>query len=125
MKKLQALFFYVFVCITAISCMHNDHNINITYSEDDHYYSMNAHFPKSETRNVEEYMDSRIGRKRNISLANTQTDATLTLDDHTIFYMKKYPGFVEIKLDKNVNSDDSYYEIKSMCEGIKKLLAHN
>ena len=105
--------------------MHNGHHINITYSEDDYYYSMNAYFPKSETRNVEEYMDNRIGRKSNMSLANIQTDATLTLDDYTIFYMKKYPGVLEIKLDKNENSDDSCHEIKSMCEGIKKLLAHN
>ena len=124
MKKLFVLFFAL-ACITTISCMHNGHNINITYNDDDHYYSMNAHFPKGETRNVEEYMDSRIGRKSNMSLANTQTDATLTLDDHTIFYMKKYPGFVEIKQDKNANSDSSYHEIKSLCDGIKKLLTHN
>ena len=40
--------------------------------------------------------------------------------DHTTFYIKKYAGFLEIKLNKEENSDEAYQRIKSMCEGIKK-----
>ncbi|MEP6949266.1 MAG: hypothetical protein ABI863_08335 [Ginsengibacter sp.] len=124
MKKLPALFFYALVCIVSgMSCIHNDHDTDISISEDDHYYSMDAHFSKHKMRNVEEYMDSRIGRRSNTSFTNSQMDAMLTLDDHTTFYIKKYPGRLEIKLDKNENSDESYHGIKSMCDGIKKLLA--
>ncbi|KAA9039585.1 hypothetical protein FW778_12290 [Ginsengibacter hankyongi] len=123
MKKLTALLFCALACITLTSCWHNDHDISISYSEDGQYYSMNAHFPKNRTKDIENYKDRRIGSKSNISFENTKTDATLTLDDHTTFYMKKYPGFVQIKLDKNKNSSDSYHEIKSMCQGIKKVLA--
>ena len=122
MKKLPALFLYVIACVTVTSCMQNDHNINISYSEDALYYSMNAHFPKNRTREVDDYMDSRIGEKSNISFTNARTDATFTLNDHTTFYMKKYPGFIEIKLDKDKNSDEAYRQVKSMCEGIKILL---
>jgi hypothetical protein len=121
MKKLQALF-YVLTCITISSCMHHDGNINISYSESDHYYSMKADFNRSRTRDVEEYMDKKIGTRSNMSFVNARIDGTLALDDHTTFYIKKYPGYVEIKLDKDENSGDAYQQIKSMCEGIKKVL---
>src|SRR5689334_21021216 len=118
MKKFQALF-YMVACITVISCMHGDGNLNISYHESDHYYSMSADFSKSKTRDVEEYMDSRIERRSNMSFVNSRIDGTLALDDHTTFYIKKYPGYVTIKLDKDKNSTDAYRQIKSMCEGIK------
>jgi hypothetical protein len=73
-------------------------------------------------RNVEEYMDNRIGRRSNMSFVNSRIDGTLALDDHTTFYIKKYPGRLEIKLDKDKNSYEAYQGIKSMCDGIKKLL---
>ena len=120
MKKLQALF-YALVCITAVSCMHHG-NIDITYSESDKYYSMDAYFNKNQTREVDEYLDRRIGRKSNMSFDNSRIDATITLDDHTSFYLKKFPGVLKIKLDKDRNSNESYHEIKSMCIGIKKVL---
>ena len=121
MKKLLPLF-YALACITMISCMHNG-NIHISYSEAGHYYSMKANFSKSKTRNVEEYMDEKIGAGSNTSFVNTRFDGQLTLDDHTTFYIKKHPGLIEIRLDKNENSDEAYLRIKSMCEGIKKVLA--
>ena len=76
--------------------------------ESDHYYSMNADFSKSKTRDVEEYMDNRIGTRSNMSFVNSRIDGTIALDDHTTFYIKKYPGYIEIKLDKDKNSGDAY-----------------
>lgn len=102
--------------------MHHDHDISLTYNDSDHYYSMNADFSKRKTRDLEEYMDRKIGAGSNMSFANTQSDATFTLDDHTTFYMKKYPGHIEIKFDKDENSNEAYHRIRSMCEGFKKLL---
>jgi hypothetical protein len=125
MKKLPALFFYAITCIiTGVSCIRsNDNgNVNVTVNESDHYYSMNADFSKNKTRAVEEYMDSRIGRRSNMSFVNSRIDGTLALDDHTTFYIKKYPGYIEIKLDKDKNSDNAYWQVKSMCVGIKKLI---
>lgn len=122
MKKLPALF-YALACITIISCMHNDNgNINITLSESDHYYSMNAHFSRSKTRAVEEYMNRRIGTLINMSFVNSRINGKLALDDHTTFYIKKYPGYIKLKLDKDENSDQAYHRIKAMCEGIKKVI---
>jgi 6-phosphogluconolactonase/glucosamine-6-phosphate isomerase/deaminase len=84
---------------------------------------MLAHFSKSQTTNVDEYMDARIGRTSNMSFVNSRIDGKLALDDHTTFYIRKYPGFIEIKLDKDENSDDAYHRIKAMCEGIKKVIS--
>jgi len=125
MKKLVTLFFYALACITITSCMHSNHNINIAYSDYDHYYTMNAHFPRSETRDVDEFMDDRIGKGSKMSFVNSRIDGTITLDDHTKFYIKKSPGVLEIKFDKDENTDEAYHTIKSMCQGIKKVLTHN
>jgi hypothetical protein len=86
---------------------------------------MNAYFPKNKTRDVDEYMDDRIGRRSKMSFVNSRIDGTIALDDHTKFYIKKSPGVLEIKLDKDENSDEAYHEIKLMCQGIKKILTHN
>ncbi len=125
MKKLPALFFSPIICIiTAFSCTHSSDNgdTSLSFSESDQYYAMNAHFSKSQTRDVEEYMDSRIGTGSNMSFVNSRIDGKLALDDHTTFYIKKSPGILKIKLDKDENSDEAYHRIKAMCEGIKKVL---
>ena len=64
-----------------------------------------------------------MGNKNHFSFKHAETDATITLDDGTKFYMKLLPGELKVKLDKDENSYDSYYEIKSMCDGIKNTLA--
>ena len=124
MKKLTVLFFSVLAFVSLISCLHNNHNTNIAYSEYSHYYTMNAHFPRSETRDVDEYMDDRIGNVSKMSFVNSRIDGVITLDDHTKFYIKKSPGVLEIKFDKDENTDEAYHTIKSMCQGIKKILTH-
>jgi hypothetical protein len=88
MKKL--FLFYALAGATVISCRHFDNaHTNITYRESGHYYSMKAHFSKIKTREVEEYMDDRIGTRSNMSFVNTRIDGQLGLDDHTTFYIRK------------------------------------
>ena len=122
MKK-QTIFFYAMVLIGFTSCRwHDNGNINISYSEWSHYYSMKAHFNKNKMREVETYMDEKIGDRSDMSFANTRIDGQIALDDHTNFYIQKYPGFLEIKLDKSQNSYASYQKVKAMCEGIKEVV---
>lgn len=121
MKKSDALS-YVLVCMMVISCRFNDDNISIAYTNSDRYYSMKANFSKSKTRDVEEYMDRRFAGTGHMSFVNTRIDGTIALDDHTIFYIKKAPGVLKIKLDKDENSEEAYYRVKSMCEGIKSVV---
>jgi hypothetical protein len=66
-------------------------------------------------------MDKTIGAG-STSFVNTRIDGQIALDDHTNFYIKKYSGFIMIKLNKRQNSYEAYQSVKSMCEGIKELL---
>lgn len=91
-------------------------------SESEHYFKLFAHFNKNRTRNVEVYMDKKIGTASNMSFVNSRIDGKLALDDHATFYIKKYPGYLEIKLDKDENSSGSYKEIKDMAEGLKSVI---
>jgi hypothetical protein len=124
MKKISLVFLSVAFLSMFISCdyFNDNHNISFNYKETDHTYFMKAHFNKGSNRNVENYMDNRIGKKNNMSFVNSTIDGKLTLDDQTTFYIKKYPGTLEIKLDKDKNSNESYGEVKAMCEGLKQVV---
>jgi len=80
---------------------------------------MYAHYNPSQTLAVDECMNKRLGRHNRMSFNNTQIDADLTLDDGTKLYMKKNPGKLEIKFNKDENSLASYKEIKDLSEGLK------
>jgi hypothetical protein len=121
MKSLFSLLLVASFSIT--SCRWSDHDITIHYSDTKRYYSMEADFNIHRTREVEEYMNQQLDDATNMSFVNTRLDGQLTLDDHTTFYIKKYPGYMRIKLDKEKNSYSSYERMRSMCDGIKKVLA--
>ncbi len=124
MKKNSLVLLSFFLSGLFISCgyINDNHNISFNYKETDHTYSMKAHFNKGSNRNVENYMDNTIGRKNNMSFVNSTIDGKLKLDDETAFYIKKSPGMLEIKLDKDANSNEIYEEIKAMCQGLKKVV---
>lgn len=121
MKKITMACSLFILCLV-LSCGNNN-NVSIQIKDTDHYYQIVAHFNKNKTRSVDKYMDDKIGRTSNMSFLNTQIDGKLALDDHSTFYIKKYPGFIKIKLDKDENSGEAYYKMKSMSKGIKKILA--
>jgi hypothetical protein len=109
----------------SVSCFHfdDDHDIHISVSENENTYKMSAHFARSKTKAVHEYMDKKLGYPNNVSFVNNEIDATLTLQDKTTFYIKSYPGEIELKLDKEKNSYEAYRRVKEMCEGIKSVVA--
>lgn len=111
----------VLLCCLFVSCRYHG-DLSLQYSESHDYYTMNAWFPENRTRAVEEYMNDQIGRRSNTSFTNTRIDGRIALDDHTTFFIEKFPGHLKIELDKRKNSEDSYREIKSLCEGIKETL---
>jgi hypothetical protein len=121
MKKLLPLLF-AFVCISVTSCRHRNHDLEITYSDADHEYSMVAYFNNRKMREVEYYLNRELGTRNNISFSNTRTNATFTLDDQTTFYLQKDHGHIKIKMDKDENSRAAYRKMKSVCEGMKLVL---
>lgn len=60
-----------------------------------------------------------------MSFVNTRIDGTIALDDQSLFYIKKSPGFLTIKLDKDANSEEAYERIKAFCEGIKPIVTNS
>jgi len=120
MKKLPILVCALIICTTIISCrFHN--NTSISYSDNGHYYKMKASFSRNKTGAVERYLDDMLAAG-NMSFRHTRIDGDIALDDHSAFYIKIRTGYLYIKFDKDQNSDEAYYKIRSMCEGIKRVL---
>ena len=79
---------------------------------------MTSKFNPEKTNQVDKYLDKESSTG-DLSFINTRMDGEITLDNNATFYIKKSPGYLNIKFDKNKNSDDDYYKIKSVCERIK------
>src|SRR6186713_2543221 len=104
MKKLAILLFVLLPLLSIISCGFPDGSISIKHSQYDHYYEMTAKFNPEKTTEVDRWLDKELS-SGDVSFTNTEIDGDITLDDKSVFYIKKSPGFLNIKLDKEKNSD--------------------
>ena len=121
MKKLAILSCVLLPVITIISCGFPDGSISIKHSQYDHYYEMTAKFNPGKETEVVRYLDKEL-TSGNMSFVSTKMDGDITLDDRTTFYVKKSPGYLHIKFDKEKNSDEAFAKIKSACEGINEVV---
>jgi len=121
MKKL-ILLCCTLQCILLTACWHYDKNISIHYKDNHDSYTMDAWFGKSKTITAERYMNYMIGHENNISFINTRTDAVLTLHDGSKFYLKKSPGHILIKMNRDEISNQAYHTLKDMCRGMKDVV---
>ena len=120
--KRSAIFFYaLLICITIISCGFPDGSISIKHSEYDHYYEMTAKFNPDRTVAVERWLDKEFSSGE-LSFSNTRISGNITLDNQATVYIKKSPGFLNIKLDKEKNSEAIYRKIRSVCEEINEVV---
>ena len=123
MKKLVPLIALIaLACITFMSCRDHNRDLSITYHDADEHYSMHAHFSKRKIREVERYLDRALGDATQMSFVNSRINGKIALDDHTIFYIKKYPGHIKIRLNKYENSEAAYERIREMCEAMKEVI---
>jgi hypothetical protein len=100
-----------------------NHDISISVSEDQDYYTFSARYNSGNTGLVEHYINRCISPDQLGTSENDYIDANTSLPDKTQFYAKESPGKLTIRLDRRINSTASYYRIKKMCEGVKDLLA--
>ena len=121
MKRIAILFSALFLCIAIASCGFPDGSISIKHSQYSHYYEMTAKFNPDKTTEVDKWLDKELSTG-NMSFVNTSMDGDITLDDKTTFYIKKSPGNLHIKFDKEKNSDEAFFKIKSVCEGINDVV---
>ena len=121
MKKTAIFFCVLSLSLGIISCGFPDGSISIKHSEYDHYYEMTAKFNPHRTAAVERWLDKELPAG-DVSFANTEIDGNITLDNQATFYMKKSPGFLNIKLDKEKNSEAVYQQIRAVCEEIHEVV---
>jgi hypothetical protein len=118
MKNIAIL---LFVTLAVISCGFPDGSISIKHSQYDHYYEMTAKFNPDKTDKVGGYLDKELP-SGNMSFANTEMNGDITLENKTTFYIKKSPGYLNIKFDKEKNSEEAFTKIKSVLEGINEVV---
>ena len=121
MKKLSILLFVLLPVFIIISCGFPEGSISIKHSQYDHYYEMTAEFNPEKTTEVDRYLDKELSAG-DMSFVNTRMDGEITLDDKTTFYVKKSPGYLNIKFDKEKNSAEAFSKVKSVCEGINEVV---
>lgn len=123
MKKLNYLLgFILFVTLVSFPFLKkemNGDNIKVSVNETKEEYRFEAHFSKDKSDAVTQYMDDYLDQK---IFENAQIDAVMRLNDGTQIYAKTDDGEVKIRLDKQLNSRESYEKIKKMGEGIKRVL---
>ena len=106
-----------------ISCSRlGGHNINYDVSESGTYFTIHAKYDKQQSEEVDRFMDRYFDKHKNVSFTNTIIDATLTLDDGTNFYIKKQPGYLSIKFNKEKNSPAAYRQMKLFSERLKTVM---
>jgi hypothetical protein len=118
MKKLAILLFPV---LTILSCGFPNGSVSIKHSQYDHYYEMTARFNPDRTTKVENFLDKELAGG-NKTFANSELNGEITLDDKTTFYVKKSEGYLNIKFDKEKNSEEAYAKVKSVLEGIGEVV---
>ena len=121
MKILIILSFVFLTASSSISCSFPDGSISIKHSQYDHYYEMTAQFNPDKTDKVDRYLEKELATD-NISFVSSEMDADITLDDKTTFHVKKSPGYLNIKLDKEKNSEEAFTKLKGVLEGIGEVV---
>lgn len=121
MKPITILSFIILTGTSRITCSFPDARTDIQHSEYDHYYEMTAKFNPDKTTAVGKYLDNEF-HSSDLSFTKGEVDADLTLDDKTTFYMKKSPGYLKIKLDKEKNSEEAYRKVKGVMEAIEEVV---
>ena len=117
MKNFLLPFCVLIIATAIVSCEFPDGSISIKHNQYDHYYEMTAKFNPNKTDKVDRYLDQELSGG-NKTFVNTQMDGEITLDNKTAFYVKKSPGYLKIKFNKEKNSEEAFTKLKSVLEGI-------
>lgn len=112
-----------FMLITGISsCFHHRHDVSITVSDDEDEYEMEADYRENRSRDVQVYLNDHLLSNSNVSIRNGFADDEITLDDKTTFYINTNPGELNIRINKNENSEESCERIRIVCKELEEIL---
>ena len=129
-NTMKTSFFIAAFCLLFLSTFlvwskfeNHDKDISIAVSDNDELYTFDASYSEGNTGRVQDYINKRIKPNSLFSSTHDYLNVSTSLSDNTEFHLKGSPGNLKIELDKKKNSTASYYRIKTMCDGIGKLLA--
>jgi hypothetical protein len=122
MKKIVIIYSSIVVLLS--SCFHHKNNIDVTLTEDERKYEMNAAYHPNQTTRVQRFIQSQLQPATIFRNVNSDVDINAILNDDTKLYIKSNSGSLQIRLNKEDNSEASYYRIKKMCEDVKDIIAH-
>ena len=126
MKKNAVSIVLVLMILSMMSsCFHLNHDISISVSDDDDEYEMEADYGKKQSHAVQVYLNNHLLNNSRVSIQNGFVDDEITLDDQTTFYINTNPGELDIRINKNDNSEESCERVKQICEELKQILADN
>lgn len=97
----------------------NSQSISITNSAEG--YNFRASYPEGKSKSVVAYIEGALKDNR-IFDAGAKKNAEIVLGDGSRFFLKAYPGFIEIDFKKDKNSFTGYQKLKELCEGVKDTL---
>lgn len=107
------------------SCFHHHNDFSIRFSDDDDEFEMEADYPRHQSHDVKVYLNdhllNQVSHRRRHSFKNEE----ITLDDNTKFYIDSYPGELNIRIDKEENSEEGYIRVKELCQGLKVVIENN
>lgn len=107
------------------SCFHHRHNISISVSDDEDEYEMEADYRRNQSHAVQVYLNNHLLTNSKVSIHNGFVDDEVTLNDKTTFYINTNPGELNIRINKNENSEESCERVRQVCEELKQILANN
>ncbi|GAB3933181.1 hypothetical protein [Larkinella terrae] len=114
--------FVSLVSITKAVVAPKSDRTSFSVRESDDSYQISATYDPDKTRKVQSYLDEYLTRSGDASFKNAQIDATMTLNDKTIFYIKSSPGNLLIKFDKKRNSEKALARFKKLAEKLRETL---
>ncbi len=125
MKKISWLIVCnLFMLCFALSCSQSGNHSNYKVSESERYYTIKAKYDESQSGKVDRFMTNYFEKDNNISFINTVIDADMKLDDGTKFYIKKQPGYIFIKFNKEENQPAAFRQIKLLGQRLKFVITN-
>lgn len=126
MKKFIVPVILGLILIAAMpSCFHRSNDFSIRFSDDDEEFEMEADYPRRQSHNVKVFLNDQllnhVAHRGKHSFRNEE----ITLDDNTTFYIDATPGEVNIRVDKDENSEEGCERVRQMCKELKFVIEDN
>ncbi|GAB3246078.1 hypothetical protein GCM10027347_00700 [Larkinella harenae] len=121
MKTATIWLLCAFLSLTAFAPAFVDRT-SFSVKDSDSFYEVSARYDPDKTGKVQSCLDDHLRQRGSMSFRNTELDATMSLDDKTIFYIQSSPGKLFLKLDKRKNSDKAYAKFKKLGKELGDIL---